>query len=81
VGMRIYPPDRTAMVAGIGSGSWSAVQALVLPVYGRWVDLKWFGLIFVTMSLLPIVGTTLWFWLSGKQELWREEKQTVELHS
>jgi len=81
VGMRIYPADRTAMVAGIGSGSWSAVQALVLPVYGRWVDLKWFGLIFITMSLLPIVGTTLWFWLSGKQELWREEKQTVELNA
>src|SRR5262245_55594956 len=34
VGMRIFPADRSAMVAGIGSGSWSAVQALVLPVYG-----------------------------------------------
>ena len=59
------------MVAGIGSGSWSAVQALVLPIYGRWVDLQWFGTIFVTMSLLPIVGYTLWFWLSRKDELWK----------
>src|SRR5262245_35772697 len=72
VGMRIYPSDRTAMVAGIGSGSWSAVQALVLPIYGRWVDQRWFGTIFVTMSLLPILGTTLWFWLSGKDELWEK---------
>jgi ACS family hexuronate transporter-like MFS transporter len=71
VGMRIYPAHQTAMVAGIGSGSWSAVQAMVLPVYGRWVDLRWFGMIFVTMSLLPIVGTLLWFWLSRKKELWR----------
>jgi len=70
VGMRIYPSDRTAMVAGIGSGSWSAVQALVLPIYGRWVDMRWFGTIFVTMSLLPIVGTLLWFGLSRKRELW-----------
>jgi ACS family hexuronate transporter-like MFS transporter len=70
VGMRIYPADRTAMVAGIGSGSWSAVQALVLPVYGRWVDLRWFGAIFVTMSLLPILGTALWFLLSRRDELW-----------
>jgi len=70
VGMRIYPSDRTAMVAGIGSGSWSAVQALILPVYGRWVDLRWFGTIFVTMSVLPIAGTLLWFWLSRKRELW-----------
>ena len=72
VGMRIYPADRTAMVAGIGSGSWSAVQALVLPLYGWLVDLRWFGTIFVTMSLLPILGTSLWFWLSRKGELWRE---------
>jgi MFS transporter, ACS family, hexuronate transporter len=70
VGMRIFPADRTGMVAGIGSGSWSAVQALVLPIYGSWVDLRWFGMIFLTMSLLPIVGTTLWFWLSRKRELW-----------
>jgi hypothetical protein len=68
--MRLYPADRTAMVAGVGSGSWSAVQALVLPIYGRWVDLQWFGTIFVTMSLLPIIGTALWFWLSSKEELW-----------
>lgn len=77
VGMRIYPSDRTAMVAGIGSGSWSAVQAIVLPIYGRWVDLEWFGVIFLTMSLLPIVGTGLWFWLSRKPELWGGKTGTV----
>ena len=74
VGRHIYPPDRTAMVAGIGSGSWAAVQALILPVYGRMVDLRWFGIIFVTMSLLPIAGTVLWFSLSARKQLW--EKQT-----
>lgn len=73
VGMRLYPADRTAMVAGIGSGSWSAVQALVLPIYGRWVDLQWFGTIFVTMSLLPILGTALWFWCSRKEDLWARD--------
>jgi MFS transporter, ACS family, hexuronate transporter len=73
VGMRIYAADRTAMVAGIGSGSWSAVQAVVLPIYGRWVDLGSFTTIFITMSLLPIVGTALWFWLSNKPALWKEE--------
>jgi ACS family hexuronate transporter-like MFS transporter len=73
VGMRIYPSDRTGMVAGVGSGSWSAVQALVLPIYGRWVDLRWFDTIFVTMSLLPIVGTALWFLLSRKRELWTRD--------
>lgn len=74
VGMRIYPADRTAMVAGIGSGSWSAVQAIVLPVYGRLVDLQMFGLIFLTMSLLPVLGTALWFWLSREDSLWRRKE-------
>ena len=64
VGARIYPPGRTAMVAGIGSGSWSAVQAVILPVYGRWFDHGWYTATFVSMSLLPVVGTLLWLWLS-----------------
>jgi ACS family hexuronate transporter-like MFS transporter len=72
VGVRIYSKDRTAMVGGIGSGSWSAVQAIVLPIYGKWVDWRWFGIIFVTMTLAPILGTSLWFWLSSKDELWQE---------
>jgi ACS family hexuronate transporter-like MFS transporter len=71
VGTRIYPKDRTAMVAGIGSGSWSAVQALVLPMYGRLVDLQLYNIIFISMSVLPLIGTALWFWLSRKDELWR----------
>jgi hypothetical protein len=75
VGMRIYPADRTAMVAGIGSGSWSAVQAIVLPVYGRLVDLQMFGLIFLTMSLLPVLGTALWFWLSREDSLWASQNR------
>jgi MFS transporter, ACS family, hexuronate transporter len=71
VGTRIYPLDKTATVAGIGSGSWSAVVAIVLLPYGRWVDLQWFGLIFVSMSLLPIFGTALWFWLTRDESIWK----------
>jgi hypothetical protein len=37
------------------------------------VDLRWFDTIFVTMSLLPIVGTALWFLLSRKRELWTRD--------
>ncbi len=73
VGVRIYPKDRTAMVAGIGSGSWSAVQAIALPVYGRLVDLQWYGLIFLSMSVLPLIGTALWFWLTRDDALWQCE--------
>jgi MFS transporter, ACS family, hexuronate transporter len=64
LGSQIYPKDRTAMVAGIGSGAWSLVLVGILPVYGRWIDLKWYGLIFVSMSLLPLLGTGIWMVLS-----------------
>jgi ACS family hexuronate transporter-like MFS transporter len=64
VGSHIFPKDRTAMVAGIGSGAWSLVLVVLLPVYGRLIDLKWYGLIFASMSLMPVLGTTIWMLLS-----------------
>jgi ACS family hexuronate transporter-like MFS transporter len=64
VGSRIFPPDRIGMVAGIGSGSWGAVQAVIQPVYGAWFDRHWYAATFISMSLLPLVGTLLWLWLS-----------------
>jgi hypothetical protein len=56
VGSHLYPRDQTAMVGGIGSGSWSAVLAVMLPVWGRWFDLKWYGAVFVSASLCPDAG-------------------------
>ncbi len=35
---RAYPRGETGMVAGIGSGAWSAVVAILLPIYGRFFD-------------------------------------------
>jgi ACS family hexuronate transporter-like MFS transporter len=64
VGSRIFPADRIGMVAGIGSGSWGAVQAVIQPVYGAWFDRQWYTATFISMSLLPLVGTLLWLWFS-----------------
>ncbi|HEX5226304.1 MAG TPA: MFS transporter [Bryobacteraceae bacterium] len=72
VGSHLYPRDQTAMVGGIGSGSWSAVLAVLLPVWGHWFDLKLYWAVFVSMSLLPTLGTLLWYWLSRPDALWRE---------
>ncbi|MEI9813534.1 MAG: MFS transporter [Acidobacteriota bacterium] len=64
VGSRIFPKDRVGMVAGIGSGSWGAVQALALFAYGRFFDWGMHTWCFVSMALLPAVGTLAWLWLS-----------------
>jgi ACS family hexuronate transporter-like MFS transporter len=66
MGSLVYPKNQTALVAGIGSGSWSAVLALALPIYGRWFDLKMYSATFVSMALLPAVGTLLWLWLKRR---------------
>jgi ACS family hexuronate transporter-like MFS transporter len=77
VGARIYPPNQTALVGGIGSGSWSAVLVLLLPVYGRFFDRHWYAAAFVSMSLLPIIGTALWLWLSSPAKLWQPQADAV----
>ena len=72
----VYPAGMAGLVAGIGSGAWSLVQAVVQPVYGHWVDLEWYTAIFVSMSLLPLAGTALWWWLSRPPELWAGDRRT-----
>jgi ACS family hexuronate transporter-like MFS transporter len=65
VAARAYPRDRSAMVAGIGSGSWGAVQALVLLVYGRWFDQKLYLATFVSLTLVSLLGAGIWLWLTA----------------
>jgi len=68
LGARAYPREETGMVAGVGSGAWSAVVAILLPIYGRWFDHQRYALSFVGLSLIPIVGTTLWWWIGRPSE-------------
>jgi hypothetical protein len=63
-GARAYPRERTALVGGTASGAWSAVAAAVLPLLGRWFDQHRFTAIFLFIGLVPLVGVTLWVWLS-----------------
>ena len=60
---RAYPRGETGMVAGIGSGAWSAVVAILLPIYGRFFDHQWYAATFISLSLIPAVGTALWWWI------------------
>lgn len=64
VGSRIFPKDRVGMVAGIGSGAWGAVQTVMLFLYGKAFDRELYTLVFVSMALLPVLGTAAWWWLS-----------------
>ena len=71
VGADIYPRDQVAMAGGIGSAAWSAVAAIVVPIYMRFIAAGSYTEIFVSVSLLPLVGTLLWLWISKPERLWR----------
>jgi MFS-type transporter involved in bile tolerance (Atg22 family) len=64
VGSRIFPANQTGMVAGLGSASWGLIQAIILPVYGQWFDRQMYTATFISMAVLPLIGTLLWLWLS-----------------
>jgi len=64
IGARVFTKDEAGLAGGIGGGSWSMVLAVVLPLYGGWIDAKNFTPIFVTMSLFPLAGTLLFMLLS-----------------
>ena len=64
VAARMYPRDETGKVAGIGSGAWSAVVAILLFAYGGWFGRQMYTSVFVTLSTVPILGTALWWWIN-----------------
>jgi ACS family hexuronate transporter-like MFS transporter len=57
---QLYSTKHSGLIAGIGSGSWSAVVALYMPLIGRLFDLHRYGVAFGLATLLPVVGYTLW---------------------
>lgn len=62
-----YPSDQTALVAGIGAGSWSAVVAILLPLVGRMVDHGAFRTLFLMIAALPLLGTAGWAMFTPRQ--------------
>jgi ACS family hexuronate transporter-like MFS transporter len=67
LGARAYPRHQTGMVAGIGSAAWSAVVAILMKIYGPLFDRHLYSAIFISLSVIPILGTALWWWIGRHQ--------------
>jgi ACS family hexuronate transporter-like MFS transporter len=65
---RAYPTEQSSMVAGLGAGTWSALVAVLLPLLGRWFDQQRYTETFVLVTLVPVLGTALWLWLTRPQD-------------
>jgi ACS family hexuronate transporter-like MFS transporter len=57
---RKHAPDHAATLAGLGAGSWSAVIAVVMPLFGRLLDAGAYGTTYVIGAAAPFVALVAW---------------------
>jgi MFS transporter, ACS family, hexuronate transporter len=57
---RTFSTAHAGLIAGLGAGSWSALVALLMPLFGRLFDQRDFEPAFVIAALLPACGVLLW---------------------
>ena len=62
-----FPREQTAMIAGIASGSWSLLNAVLSPQIGRLFDQRLWTEAFWLVALCPVVGVAVWLVLSARQ--------------
>jgi ACS family hexuronate transporter-like MFS transporter len=56
----VFTPERAGLVAGIGAGSYGAIVALTMPVFGRLFDMRRYDIAFAIAALLPALGYISW---------------------
>jgi ACS family hexuronate transporter-like MFS transporter len=62
----VFSSDYSGLIAGAGAGSWSAVVALVMPVFGKLFDNGRFDVAFALAATFPVAGYAIW-WLLASQ--------------
>ena len=58
---RQYSSRHAGLIAGLGAGSWSAVVALAMPVFGWLFDQKQWETAFLVAALFPVAGFLGWY--------------------
>lgn len=58
---RVFSTGSAGLIAGLGAGSWSALVAVLMPVFGRLFDARQWGMAFLLAALLPVAGYGCWF--------------------
>ncbi|MGZ3425922.1 MAG: MFS transporter [Polyangia bacterium] len=56
-----FSARQSGFIAGIGAGSWSALVALAMPLFGHWFDAHVWSRAFFLAALLPLGGCALWW--------------------
>ncbi|MBK5291903.1 MAG: MFS transporter [Acidobacteriia bacterium] len=64
-----YSADHAGLIAGLGAGSWGAMVALTMPVFGYLFDQQRYDQAFLMAALFPVAGYIIWWWLNRDREL------------
>jgi ACS family hexuronate transporter-like MFS transporter len=59
---RVYSAADAGLIAGLGAGAWSAVVAIMMPVFGRLFDLGRIEAAFALAAVFPVAGCGFWWW-------------------
>lgn len=59
-GTSVFGTKHAGFIAGLGAGSWSALVAITMPVFGRLFDQKLFEASFLLAICFPLVGMGAW---------------------
>ena len=76
-----YSIVHSGLLAGVGSGTWSAVVALFMPVVGRLFDLHRYNAAFALATLLPVAGYVVWRTLHSGTDPMQAQKTAAENNS
>lgn len=61
----VFGSKQSGLIAGLGAGSFSAVQALLMPWFGRMFDQQAYSLAFGIAASLPAIGLAIW-WIASQ---------------
>ena len=60
----VYSADHAGLIAGAGAGSWSAMVAVAMPIFGRMFDRHQYAWAFWIATAVPVIGWAAWMRLS-----------------
>jgi ACS family hexuronate transporter-like MFS transporter len=63
----VYSGEHSGFIAGVGAGAWSAVVAVVMPLFGRLFDRQQYDVAFLLATGFPVAGFVLWWALSRER--------------
>jgi ACS family hexuronate transporter-like MFS transporter len=64
----VYSPSSSGIIAGIGAGSYGAIVAVTMPLFGRLFDMRRYDLAFAIAAVLPAIGYAGWAWINRAGE-------------